>query len=114
MLIFYVDQVDPTSYYPDFWNYAAYYGEAAARAYYTVWSPPVGTPPPEGLVLPVYSTDSQQNTTASVQVKKFHDILNISNSYFYLGNSNNNRNSRSRSSNINSHNYSYHYFNNYS
>ena len=34
--------IDPTAYYPDFWNYAAYYGEAAARQYYTTWSPPEG------------------------------------------------------------------------
>jgi hypothetical protein len=47
------ENIDPTSYYPDFWNYASYYGEAAARAYYTVWSPPEGTPPPEGITLPV-------------------------------------------------------------
>lgn len=64
MFIF-IAQVDPTSYYPDFWNYAAYYGEAAARAYYTVWSPPVGTPPPEGITLPVYSTDTQQQQQSS-------------------------------------------------
>jgi hypothetical protein len=44
--------IDPTSYYPDFWNYASLYGEEAARAYYTTWSPPVGTPPPPGIVLP--------------------------------------------------------------
>ena len=43
---------DPTAYYPDFWNYASLYGEEAARAYYTTWSPPVGTQPPEGIVLP--------------------------------------------------------------
>jgi hypothetical protein len=46
------ENIDPTSYYPDFWNYASYYGEAAARAYYTVWSPPEGTPPPPGITLP--------------------------------------------------------------
>ncbi len=45
--------VDPTSYYPDFWNYASMYGEEAARQYYGSWSPPVGTPPPPGIVLPV-------------------------------------------------------------
>jgi hypothetical protein len=59
------DQIDPTSYYPDFWNYATYYGEAAARAYYTVWSPPEGTPPPEGVTIPVPvsvpTTDQTQN-----------------------------------------------------
>jgi hypothetical protein len=43
---------DPTAYYNDFWRYASYYGEAAARAYYTAWSPPEGTPPPEGIILP--------------------------------------------------------------
>ena len=43
---------DPTAYYNDFWHYASYYGEAAARAYYTAWSPPEGTPPPEGIILP--------------------------------------------------------------
>lgn len=44
--------IDPTAYYNDFWNYASYYGEAAARQYYTTWSPPEGTPPPEGMVIP--------------------------------------------------------------
>jgi hypothetical protein len=48
----YADPNDPTAYYPDFWNYASLYGEEAARAYYTTWSPPVGTPPPPGIVLP--------------------------------------------------------------
>ena len=42
---------DPTAYYNDFWQYAMYYGEVAARAYYTTWSPPEGTAPPEGIVL---------------------------------------------------------------
>jgi hypothetical protein len=41
---------DPTAYYNDFWQYAAYYGEAAARLYYQTWSPPEGTAPPEGIV----------------------------------------------------------------
>lgn len=38
-------------YYNDFWNYASYYGEKAARLYYDAWSPPEGTPPPEGIVV---------------------------------------------------------------
>ena len=42
---------DPTSYYNDFWLYASYYGESAARVYYTEWSPPIGTLPPVGTVL---------------------------------------------------------------
>ena len=43
---------DHTAYYQEFWRYASYYGEAAARMYYTSWSPPVGTPPPPGIMLP--------------------------------------------------------------
>lgn len=34
------------AYYEVFWQYAAYYGEEAARAHYGAWSPPVGTPNP--------------------------------------------------------------------
>eukprot|EP00588_Corethron_pennatum_P013286 CAMPEP_0194271448 /NCGR_PEP_ID=MMETSP0169-20130528/5207_1 /TAXON_ID=218684 /ORGANISM="Corethron pennatum, Strain L29A3" /LENGTH=716 /DNA_ID=CAMNT_0039013787 /DNA_START=51 /DNA_END=2201 /DNA_ORIENTATION=- len=37
---------DPTAYYNDFWKYASYYGEEAARQYYGAWSPPPGTPNP--------------------------------------------------------------------
>lgn len=44
---------DPTAYYEDFWKYAVYYGEAAARLYYGAWSPPEGTPPPAGVVIPM-------------------------------------------------------------
>ena len=47
------NNIDPTSYYNDFWTYASYAGEAAARAYYTTWSPPVGTLPPNGVIIPV-------------------------------------------------------------
>lgn len=43
---------DPTAYYNDYWQYATYYGEAAARIYYGAWSPPEGTPPPAGVVVP--------------------------------------------------------------
>jgi hypothetical protein len=43
---------DMTAYYADFWLYASYYGEPAARTYYTQWSPPEGTPAPPGTVLP--------------------------------------------------------------
>jgi far upstream element-binding protein len=48
---------DPTAYYTDFWLYASYYGESAARVYYNHWSPPEGTPPPAGTTLP--SKDDQ-------------------------------------------------------
>lgn len=34
------------AYYDVFWQYAAYYGEEAARKHYGAWSPPVGTPNP--------------------------------------------------------------------
>ena len=63
---------DPTSYYNDFWLYASYYGEAAARVYYTEWSPPIGTVPPAGTVLPgvpaasalpVVSNNNNNNTS---------------------------------------------------
>jgi hypothetical protein len=64
------DQIDPTSYYPDFWNYASYYGEAAARAYYTVWSPPEGTPPPQGMTIPVpVAADQNTNPTEATQAQ---------------------------------------------
>ena len=49
---------DPTAYYSDFWLYASYYGEAAARVYYTEWSPPIGTRPPPGTILPGNSNAS--------------------------------------------------------
>lgn len=38
----------PTAYYDDFWLYASYYGEAAARVHYTHWSPPEGSIRPQG------------------------------------------------------------------
>lgn len=44
---------DATAYYNDFWMYVSYYGEAAARAYYTQWAPPEGTPAPTEAPLPV-------------------------------------------------------------
>lgn len=37
------------AYYEQFFRYAYYYGEPAARAYYGAWSPPVGTPNPYGV-----------------------------------------------------------------
>jgi hypothetical protein len=43
---------DSTAYYNDFWLYVSYYGEAAARAYYTQWAPPEGTLPPKETPLP--------------------------------------------------------------
>eukprot|EP00605_Chrysophyceae_sp_TOSAG23-4_P000795 GSChrysophyteH1.ASY1.ANO1.884.1 assembled CDS len=42
---------EDTTYYADFWNYAATYGEKLAREYYKTWSPPVGTQPPPGVVV---------------------------------------------------------------
>jgi far upstream element-binding protein len=37
------------AYHEQFFRYAYYYGEAAARQYYGSWSPPVGTPNPYGV-----------------------------------------------------------------
>lgn len=37
------------SYREEFFRYAYYYGEDAARKYYGAWSPPVGTPNPYGV-----------------------------------------------------------------
>jgi hypothetical protein len=44
---------DPTAYHRDFWLYASYYGEAAARQYYQQWSPPEGTRPPPAMGMPM-------------------------------------------------------------
>ncbi len=44
-------QVDMTQYYDQFWQYAKVYGEKVAREQYGLWAPPVGTPPPAGIVL---------------------------------------------------------------
>lgn len=60
------NNIDPTSYYNDFWTYASYAGEAAARAYYTTWSPPVGTLPPNGIVIP---NDNNNNIGNSNEVE---------------------------------------------
>lgn len=37
------------TYHEEFFRYAYYYGEEAARAYYGAWSPPLGTPNPYGV-----------------------------------------------------------------
>jgi far upstream element-binding protein len=37
------------AYYEQFFRYAYYYGEPAARQYYGAWSPPVGAPNPYGV-----------------------------------------------------------------
>ena len=36
----------PDAYYQDFWNYAGWYGEEAARQTYGAYAPPVGSQPP--------------------------------------------------------------------
>ena len=59
------DHNDPTAYYTEFWQYATYYGEAAARAYYKAWSPPEGTPPPAGVVLPASASATTTPTAAA-------------------------------------------------
>jgi len=42
-------QPAPDTYYEQFFRYAYYYGEEAARKYYDAWSPPAGTPNPYGI-----------------------------------------------------------------
>lgn len=77
---------DPTAYYNDFWKYAEYYGEDAARLYYGAWSPPVGS------INPNSSTTSNQpqgdvtiaastSTMAGSAVKDTRDtsVRNVSN-----------------------------------
>ena len=45
-------QYAPEAYYEDFWNYAGWYGEEAARQAYGAYAPPLGTPPPPHITLP--------------------------------------------------------------
>ena len=52
-----VPRDDPARFH-DFWQYASYYGESAARSYYQQWSPPVGMRPPPGMVIP---SDDKRN-----------------------------------------------------
>ena len=40
---------EASAYHEEYFRYAYYYGEPAARAYYGAWSPPVGTPNPYGV-----------------------------------------------------------------
>ena len=47
-------QPDYTQYYKQFWEYAAYYGEAHARTAYGLYAPPEGTKPPPGITLPIH------------------------------------------------------------
>jgi far upstream element-binding protein len=71
------NNIDPTSYYNDFWTYASYAGEAAARAYYTTWSPPVGTLPPNGIVIPNDNNNNNIGNNYEVEVVA-SNISNVS------------------------------------
>ena len=42
-------QTSLDTYHEEFFRYAYYYGEEAARVYYGAWSPPLGTPNPYGI-----------------------------------------------------------------
>jgi far upstream element-binding protein len=57
------------AYHEQFFRYAYYYGEDAARQYYGAWSPPVGTPNPYGVnpngVQPPPSTTTATAAAAS-------------------------------------------------
>ena len=50
-----------------FWQYAGYYGEEAARKHYGAWSPPVGTPNPNGNSAPSAVAAPQAAATAAPQ-----------------------------------------------
>jgi hypothetical protein len=53
--------------YGDYWNYAAYYGENLARQYYgETASPPKGSKPPAGYIIPSFKDDSQYFVDALV------------------------------------------------
>ena len=56
------DLSDPKAYYEDFWKYASYYGEEAARKYYGAWSPPVGSKAPASVSAAPQTTQSASTT----------------------------------------------------
>mmetsp|Transcript_10759 Transcript_10759/g.20131 ORF Transcript_10759/g.20131 Transcript_10759/m.20131 type:complete len:243 (-) Transcript_10759:569-1297(-) len=56
-------QVAADQYYEDFFRYAYYYGEEAARQQYGAWAPPEGTPNPYG-VNPNLATTAAAGTSA--------------------------------------------------
>ena len=47
MLSIVAQMLAPDAYYQDFWNYAGWYGEEAARQTYGAYAPPVGSQPQE-------------------------------------------------------------------
>lgn len=62
-----VSAADLAAYHTAYWQYAAYYGEAAARMYYGAYSPPEGTPPPEGITLPTEEQIAANTAAATGQ-----------------------------------------------
>ena len=65
------------AYYEVFWQYAAYYGEDAARAHYGAWSPPVGTPNPNAATT-AGATPAAASTSAVAAPTDAQDIQDSS------------------------------------
>lgn len=76
---------DPTAYYADFWKYAEYYGEDAARLYYGAWSPPVGSINPNTaskqphIDVTASINTSAGTTSAAISTAKDTSVRNVSN-----------------------------------
>ena len=67
---------DPTAYYNDFWKYAEYYGEEAARVYYGAWSPPIGSVNPN---IAQKQQDQVANAASTAIQAKDTSVRNVSN-----------------------------------
>lgn len=66
------------AYYEVFWQYAAYYGEEAARAHYGAWSPPVGTPNPNAVAAAGIATPSVASSSAIAAPTESQEIQDSS------------------------------------
>lgn len=55
----------PDAYYEQFFRYAYYYGEEAARQHYGAWSPPPGTPNPYGVNPALGSSQPSEKSLAT-------------------------------------------------
>lgn len=68
------------AYYEVFWQYAAYYGEEAARTHYGAWSPPVGTPNPNAATTaPITTSSLQAPIAAAVMEAQDSSVRKVSN-----------------------------------
>lgn len=62
--------LSPTAYYNDFWQYASFYGEAAARVFYGAWSPPEGSQPPAAAEGAAAKTENADTAAGGSDAKK--------------------------------------------